>query len=243
MAETIETRPELEGNGRVEEEGKERIISFDEFRNALDVFGGDYAIVGHDGEPIVPFNEEPRPHGEYTVTGLGNMSEGDFAEFAKTVDAIVVNCMDKRGARKTYEEYREWLKKEKRIKNPVILMVAVGGGIVQQDEILRDGNKVNVGRKKAMGTVLQYLAQEVNPKHVLVTDHDRRCGAVAHFHDGQGLPERLGVEKGSEREQEEMKKLINAGYEDLVPDKWRGIVDKALVHFADDENGVEIRFF
>lgn len=214
---------------------KEVQVSWSEFSNAVEVFGKDYGIVGHDADPLVGFFDVPREHGNYSLVGINGMSETEFRTRLKEKPVVLlVGCMDRRGAKMTHD-----LVKEQEVEDSDSLQMVtltVGGGIIARDTVTRNGREVEVGRGKAMQTILKFIAENADVRKVVATDHDCRCGAEAFAADDQGWPEQLECELGAQEEQQKMSELIKDFGQRLLPQQWfeSGIVDLALVHFEGD---------
>lgn len=218
-------------------------VSFESFKEASEIFGNDYAIVGHGGEPVVNYFEAPRPHGEYTVTGLAGMNEEQFIEeLSEQPITLFIACMDKRGAKLSYDEIKEMMV-EQGLLDTKLMALLMGGGVIQEDEITQDGQAVEVFRGQALETMLAYIAQNAEVAHVFSTDHDCRCGACAFYNDGQGVPEKLGVERGSDGEQLEMESQIMAHTELHLPNSLIGKTSMHLSHFAGPHDHEEFTEF
>jgi hypothetical protein len=219
-------------------ESKEESVDWQGFVEAVNTFRDDYGIVGHTGEVRVGFFDEPRTHGEYTVSGreVDEMGEYEFRIMIKEKPLVVAMiCMDKRGARLSYEKMKEIAAGEG-LENVNIFLLAMGGGVIQRDRIRRDGEEVVVNRGNALESILFFVEQNAQVKLVIATDHDHRCGVEAYVHDGQGWPEILGCEPGGNEEASKMKELITEYAGRNLPSSWKeqGIVRKFLVRFSDD---------
>ncbi len=223
---------------------QETMVSWQEFQSAFGVFANDYSIVGHDGEPVISIFDGVREAGKYTVTGLSDMTEAEFQEkVAGKSFVVLIQCMDARGANQTYQAITQEQvvgSEHQRGTQSEIMLLSMGGGIIQVPEILHNGEPIQVSRDQAIKTILQYLAQHIDLAKLVATDHDCRCGACAYYNDGVGVPEVLDVERGSEAEQAEMIKRIVDSIHTLVPLKWLqdGLVEARLAHF-DGEEGKE----
>lgn len=223
-------------------------VTFQAFQEAVGLFSNDYAIVGHGGEPLTSFFDEPRPHMEYTVVGegLGEMTEADFlTELRREPIAVLIGCMDKRGAQLTYQQIKDVVLPENNLQGTRTFSFFVGGGVVQHNTVTQEGQEVVVNRAQAFRTAMNYLAEHAAVELVIATGHDHRCGAEAFAADGQGWPERLGCEPGAELEQTEMKKLIGESARQLLPQSWLqdGKVKPALVILSDNpENDPHVNF-
>lgn len=219
-------------------EGK---VSWESLVAAASTFAGDYAIVNHAGDPVVSMMGEPRSGDHlYSVSGPIDMNESGFEEQVKDKECVVVvACMDARAVTETYNQLKA------QYPDKVIIFMSMGGGIVQQDEVVQQGNTQEVHRAQALSTMLEYVREKANVVKVIATGHDARCGAVAFYNDGKGVPELLGVEKGSEAEQEDMKKRIAEATSAVIPKEWSeaGIVETALVHIDEHNHTVETHSF
>jgi hypothetical protein len=211
--------------------------SWQEFIQAAAVFENDYAIVNHGGEPRVGFFDKPREHLQYTVTGAGLESEEGFLAHIEGKSVVVfIECMDRRGANLAYKHVQEKIMVERGLEDAVVFNFAAGGGVIQRDVVVRNGEEIQLNRGKAFATIMNYVAQHADVKLVVATDHDCRCGAEAFAADNQGWPERLGCQPGDEKEREQMKQLINEFSEKLLPQEWwqKQIVETYLVEFTQD---------
>lgn len=216
-------------------------LDWNEFIEAVNIFKDDYAIVGHGGEPRAGFFGELRPHLEYSVTGkeVDDMSEEEFAAKLNEKPVVVlIECMDRRGAYLGRGKVQSEILQENGIdpEGVNLLTVAVGGGIIQRNIIITKGEEKTVDRARAMKRILQYIADNAEVRLVVATGHNHRCGAEAFAADGQGWPERLGVEPGDAVEDQKMRELISAQTRVQVPQVWQeaGIVRSYLVKFSHD---------
>jgi carbonic anhydrase len=178
---------------------KETIISWGQFVQAMEIFGGDYAIVGHTGEPTISPFAKPRDYGMYSLTQLpSSIDETGFKKEMEKIDKVVITCMDKRVARPVWE-------KEGGMQGNVFIL-AIGGGVVQ------DGL-----RQEKMETIAQYLSQFKNIRQVVATDHEHVCGAAKYFLKRRGYEHRHGVcgllnkDPGCAEEKATMDQLIAFG--------------------------------
>lgn len=181
-------------------------VTWDEFTTAFAVFGGlkggDYAIVNHSDTPYAnPFS---RPNGldaernrQYSVTQIPEgMTEEKFLRELKTRSILFIGCMDKDAIGPAWD----LLAKEDAEEN--IMTLSIGGGIVQE----RDD------RVAALKTVLTYLSENGNFQTVIPTGHNHSCGLVkAVINSGKTLPEVLGEDPASGKENTAMKSLILNG--------------------------------
>lgn len=181
-------------------------VTFAQFKKAVKVFGGDYAIVNHaELKSVAPW-EEPNEDGVYSVTQIPRgVSELDFLARVQGVTDIVVTCMDKDVAHSTWE-------KMSRGKGKKVMMLTWGGGVVQHGS----------DRVAALSTVARYFADLYKagmlPKLSVINadDHDHVCGAVK-FWVGESLPDLLTKMLGrkvtpqSSIEDEVMEALIRDG--------------------------------
>jgi hypothetical protein len=211
-------------------------ITFSQFQDAALVFAKDYTIVHHDNDPIVQYGKEPRVHGEYTLMGLEGMDEQELLNLLSEVNVVVYGCMDKRGAKATYEKVIA-LARERGIENPRVLAFFQGGGIIGRDELVRDGQTVQANRGQALKTMGKYVALHA-PKVQLViaTDHNRGCGAETYAANDESWPDRLECKPGDVEENNKMKQLIHEYAVVLIPEEWKVKLEEYLVVFPEDES-------
>lgn len=203
-------------------------VSFDSFHQANQTFAGDYSIVNHSDTKKRGIFDEPNPTGVYSLSTTEGLTSQEFdAKVTGKNVVVLVMCMDRRAQRQTYDEVKS------RHPNATILTLSMGGGIVQQDTIKREGKGVEVYRSQALQTELAFISQRAKTvEAVYATGHDCQCGACKFFNDGKAVHEVLNVGKGSKPETDEMAGRINAGVNSLVPRQWidAGIVKKTVVH-------------
>ncbi len=209
-------------------------VTWESFSQANAVFGGDYSIVRHPDTPVRGIFDVPNDQGMYSLSNVESLNEEEFLQRTEGKEVVVlVMCMDARAQRQTYEEIK------KKHPESVLLVLSMGGGIVQQDNIVRAGSKVDVYRSQALATELHYIQSHVqNVEAVYVTGHDCQCGACKFFNDDVAVHEVLGVEKGSTQETDEMAKRIQAGATELMPKEWQlaGKVKQYVVHIDPNTN-------
>lgn len=190
--------------------------TFEQFKQALNIFAKDLSIVGHPQDPVVSPFAEPREYGQYNLALLPqNMSEADFIAQIQTKTKIIISCMDKRAAHPVWKKLRGW---------DALFLSFAGGPVQSKGE-----------RRGAMETIANYLFQvktrflsdlqdkpgfeggkskkDLGIQEVILVGHDHICGAVKYFLGGKSLPDFFHVKTGSLREQEIMKQLIYAGAE------------------------------
>ncbi len=221
----------------------ELVINFATFRKAFEVFSKDYGIVNHPNDPLVSIFDRPRSGSghddhKYTVTTVpSEMTEASFKEKINGRKLVVIDmCMDARGALNTYNTLEEKAKEEFG-PDVLILLISHGGGIIQVDEAVRAGETVALGREKASRTIYGYLAKYENQVAcVYAGGHDCRCGACAFYNDNVGVPEQLGVEKGSEEEMNEMSRLVEESATQIIPAKLQPKVRLFMSKFHLDDN-------
>ncbi len=208
-------------------------VTWKSVQEAFATYEGDYGIVDHAGDPVVSVLGEPRRGDHhYSVSGLAGMSEQDFlaaVEGKKT--AVLIACMDKRAIADTYDQVREEVGEDVEL-----ITLSMGGGIVQEDVITRDKQRVTVNRALALRVITQYIDQVADVVKVVVTGHDRQCGAVKFYKDGTPLHQELGVEKGAPEEQAAMIDMINAKANEILPANWSGVADTRLVTINHDDH-------
>lgn len=225
-----------------QKERENRNVSFDSFQAATEVFGGDLSIVNHTDHPTTSILGKPNDYGTYSLSQIPEgMTEQSLLEALQGNPVVVfIECMDKLAARPAYDQ----LKAEH--PEAVIVTLSMGGGILQEDVIRRpQGNKINnvqVWRGEAIKTQLAYLEQLVgragaNVEVVVSTGHDCQCGACKFYNNDVAVHENIGAQKGSEEEQNEMKRLITEHTAAHMPQAWleAGIVKTGLVRI--DEAG------
>jgi hypothetical protein len=214
--------------------------SWQQFVEAVNKFKDDYAIVGHAGEKRVGFFGELRPHLDYSVTGreVETMTESEFLEELREKPLVLlVECMDKRGARLTQEKVLNEVMPENGFdpEKVKLMTLAMGGGVIQRDIITTEqGEEKTVDRGKAFETILEYIAAQAQVSLVVATGHNHRCGAEAFAAGGKGWPERLEVDPGDEVENQKMKELIKLQAAQHLPQQWQdqGLVKLYLVRFS-----------
>jgi hypothetical protein len=209
-------------------------VSWRSFVDANAVFSGDYAIVKHEDTPRRGIFEEPNAQGMYSLSTVSGLSEEEYAQNVEGKSVVVlVMCMDARAQRQTYEQVRS------QHPDSTILVLSMGGGVVQQDEIKREGKSVEVYRSQALATELSYIQRHTPGVEVVyATGHDCQCGACKFFQDDVAVHEQLGVGKGAEEETAEMASRVNDGVEALVPQEWKdaGLVQEFVVHIDPNTN-------
>lgn len=227
----LERRKTMSINNQVKQwktEIEQGRVSFESFHQANQTFAGDYAIVNHSDTPKRRIFDEPNSTGMYSLSTTEGLTSQEFdAKVSGKNVVVLVMCMDKRAQRQTYAEVKS------RHPNATILTLSMGGGIVQQDTIQREGKDVQVHRFQALQTELSFIFQRAKSvEAVYATGHDCQCGACKFFNDGKAVHEALNVGKGSKPETDEMANRINAGVNSLVPQQWikSGIVKRAVVH-------------
>lgn len=218
---------------RWKQEREERSVSWDSFCQALRVFDEDLGIVNHPDTPKRKITDEPHSqndehgHAQYSLSTAG-MTETELKNAINGKNIVVlVMCMDARAQHQTYEQVK------KNHSDAVILTLSMGGGMVQQDEIIRGELRVNVYRSQALATELSYLSQIIpdgSLEAVYATGHDCQCGACKYFNNDKAVHEVLGAVKGGEEEGNEMRKRIDKGAQDLIPLQWASKTRKYLVH-------------
>ena len=74
--------------------------TWDQFREAMEVFKDDLGIAGHGDElPISPFDPS-KEYGQYSLTQIpDDMSEEQFRNQMANVRKITITCMDRRKTR------------------------------------------------------------------------------------------------------------------------------------------------
>jgi hypothetical protein len=215
---------------------------YTKFGKALETFANDYAIVGHAGDPVVSIFGVPRegrgPDHKYTVTNVPEtMTEDDFKEAIGNNPVVIINmCMDARGAVDTYKQLAQKARAEFS-ENVVIILLAHGGGIIQVDEAIRDGQRVKLNRETASKNIYGYLAKYAKQiVRIHAGGHDCRCGACAFYNDGVGVPEVHNIPKGSQDEIEIMQDKVFDSAQDIIPDILKKKVKLFVAHFNLDEN-------
>lgn len=208
-------------------------VTYESFNQANRIFAGDYSIVNHPEDKRGIF-DEPNPQGRYSLSTTEGLSSQEFdAKVTGKNVVVLVMCMDKRAQRQTYDEVKN------RHPNATILTLSMGGGIVQQDTIKREGKDVEVYRSQALQTELAFISQRAKTvEAVYATGHDCQCGACKFFNDDTPVHKVLNVDKGSKPETDEMANRISAGVNSLVPQQWikSGIVKRAVVHIDKDSD-------
>lgn len=221
----------VEQRQQLEEILRDTEIGYLELVQALSVFSGDLGLVHSHGEQPTSILDEPLEQGQYWLT-TALEEEDDFLEtlaekIAGKQVVLVIQCMDKDGAKLTFESFREQYADDS---DHVVLPLSIGGGIAQQDivsqSVLKNTNlefpaMLQVNRKIALYVVLRALevlitqaGGTLDTVHCLT--HNCRCGACAFYNDGVGVPEQLGTHLGSEEENREMLRRAKEGAQELI---------------------------
>jgi len=209
-------------------------ITWPEFVSAMNVFAGDLNIVHHPDTPTISPFDEPHAHNEYSLTTLSGMSEADFVKRLRSKRVVLINqCMDRRGAYLAYQHLAKDVT-DRLGENVQIILLSIGGGPVQVNELLTpEGEKSWVGRGNALKIILRFIAQEADVVEAHAIGHDCECGACKLFNGGVGIPDALGVQKGSHPERQTMIQLIKKSVDNWYPPELRPVTYPQLAHFKE----------
>lgn len=197
----------------IQENGEK--VPFSVFKEALEIFSNDYGLVGHAGDPTVTPFEAPRENA-YSLTQLNDLGEDEIKEQLQGKKwTVFIECMDKRGVRGAYDHLKET--------NPDLLVLSMGGGVVQTDSVRSGEKDYFSARGQALTHILNYLAQNAEIEKVIATGHDCNCGACKHYAGGVPVTDQLAtngesVVPGGEEEQREMARRINQASEKWIPE-------------------------
>ncbi|HEX7017588.1 MAG TPA: hypothetical protein VF209_01625 [Patescibacteria group bacterium] len=238
QSDTVESNEVQEMATRWQAEREKGEVSWQSFKEASDQFKGDYVIVRHPNDPLVTFFDGPREEGEYTVAGYGQLSEAEFLQKLKEKPVVIYNaCMDKRGSYRSYHQIEEMMAEEG-LADAQIVFFSIGGGVVQTNEVVRDGQKLFAPRGEALLTMYTYVNQNAEVAKVYACGHDCRCGACAHYNDDKGVPEQIAEKTGNDTvgygdtyEAEVMKGLIKKASETYIPKELQPKTTRLLAHF------------
>jgi hypothetical protein len=208
-----------------------KLIPFQKFLEAIQVFANDYEMVGHPELESRTCWEEPNDAGTYSLSQIPEgMTEVEFLEKMQGITDIAITCMDKDCAHSTWEKIEAAPEQ--------IMMLTWGGGVVQKGK----------DRVVALQAIASYLSQLKwdgklpNLSLIHADDHNHVCGAVKVWL-GQSLPEFLtqlyGKEITPQSEEEDalMESLIrDAAYVWIAAFTGTGVEVVSNLHVTDREN-------